>query len=368
MDPSSSPLKILIAGGGTGGHLFPGLAIAEEFAGRLACDIRFVGTKRGLESRVIPQTPFRLYKIPISGLYRVGFRRKLLTLARMPFAFMKSLFVLLTFRPHFVIGIGGYASGPVLALALLLRKKTVIQEQNAYPGMTNRILGRYVDLAFIPFEKSRELFENPVVVGNPIRKSVTASPIDKPEKSDTRATIAIVGGSQGAHILNQTMVDALPLFESLSDRIRIIHQTGKTDCSRVREQYSKYPMLKADATEFIDDMGKLYQQTDLLICRSGSMIYEIIAMGIPSILVPISISSGDHQKENAKTMVDNGASLMIEEKTLTPQTLFESVKSLLEEEGKLEMMGEEARSLYQGNSAEMIVSGIIDHFKLTRFK
>jgi UDP-N-acetylglucosamine--N-acetylmuramyl-(pentapeptide) pyrophosphoryl-undecaprenol N-acetylglucosamine transferase len=210
------PLKLLIAGGGTGGHLFPGISIAEEFQARNRCDIRFVGTKKGLEAKIIPKTQFELYTIPVSGLYRVGFRKKIITILKLPLALLKSLWILLLFRPHLVIGIGGYASGPILVLAIAMRKKTIIQEQNAYPGMTNRILGRYVNQAFIPFAQTKRLFKNPVVVGNPIRKAIKdAAPATHlliPEP----IVISIVGGSQGSHLINATFAGMLPELNQFS--------------------------------------------------------------------------------------------------------------------------------------------------------
>lgn len=195
MSLEKKPIRILIAGGGTGGHLFPGMAIAEEFAEKRNCMIRFVGTKRGIETKIIPSSPYGLYTIPVSGLYRVGLKKKIATLFKLPIAFLKSLLILLSFRPHLVIGIGGYASGPILALSILFRKRTVLQEQNAFPGMTNRLLGKYVKLAFIPFSQSQHLFKNPVVVGNPIRKVISQSIDEITETPADRFTFAIIGGS-----------------------------------------------------------------------------------------------------------------------------------------------------------------------------
>ncbi|MBU3915909.1 UDP-N-acetylglucosamine--N-acetylmuramyl-(pentapeptide) pyrophosphoryl-undecaprenol N-acetylglucosamine transferase, partial [bacterium] len=297
--PSLQKIRIIIAGGGTGGHLFPGISIAEEFLEQRSCDIRFVGTKNGIEKKVIPQSGFKLYTLPVSGLYRVGTRKKIIALAKLPFAFLKSLWILLSFRPHLVIGVGGYASGPMLALAVLFFKKTVIQEQNAFPGMTNRILGKYIHLSFIPFPQSKDLFKNPVVVGNPIRKAIKSAAAQNKQKTDDNFVITIIGGSQGAHILNETLVKTLPLLEPISDRVQIIHQTGKKDYQWTISEYSKYPGINAEISEFIEDMGLLYHKSHLLICRAGSMVNEIIAMGKASILVPIAVSSGNHQKENA---------------------------------------------------------------------
>lgn len=365
MKSNIKPLRILIAGGGTGGHLFPGLAIAEELKEHRTCDIRFVGTKRGLEFTVLPKTGFPLYTIPVSGLYRVGFKKKLKSLISLPFAFLKSLYILLRFRPHLVIGIGGYASGPVLALAVLLCKKTVIQEQNAYPGMTNRLLGKYVKLAFIPFESATHLFKNPIVAGNPIRKAIKESALLPPlTKTENTLTLSIVGGSQGAHVLNQTMVAVLPKLQHLSDNIRIIHQTGKNDYSWVKGAYERFPELDCRVEAFINDMAGLYRESDLMFCRSGSMINEIIAMGIASVLVPIAASSGDHQRENAKTMVKAEAAIMIEERDLSPSGFYQVLENLITSPEKLKLMGQNARKLHPGDSAAKIAATILKQFKL----
>lgn len=357
-------LRILIAGGGTGGHLFPGLSIAEELSAKRNCDTRFVGTVRGIEARVIPKTPFRLYTIPVSGLYRVGLKRKIKTFLKLPIALLKSLWILLSFRPHLVIGIGGYASGPLLALAVLLRKRTVIQEQNAYPGMTNRMLGKYVKLAFIPFDQSGHLFKNPVVVGNPIRKAISEAAKTNDDRDDSPFTITVVGGSQGAHVLNKTVIAMLPLMEPSAADIQLIHQTGKSDFEEVRTAYQSHPRIRSTVRVFIDDMGELYRKSHLLICRAGSMINEIIAMGRASILVPITVSSGNHQRENALTMMKANAAVMIEESELSAEILFETIHKLVTSPETLKEMEKSAEKMYRGNAAETIVKTILDTFRL----
>lgn len=364
MKSNKKQLRILIAGGGTGGHLFPGLAIAEELKEHRNCDIRFVGTKRGLEFSVLPKTDFPLYTIPVSGLYRVGFKKKIKTLLSLPFAFLKSFHILVSFRPHLIMGIGGYASGPVLALAVLLLKKTIIQEQNAFPGMTNRLLGKYVKLAFIPFKSSAHLFKNPVVVGNPIRKAIkTSALLQRPAMTEKETiTISIVGGSQGAHILNKTMTESLPMLKRLAKRIKIVHQTGKNDYDWVKKEYEKFPELESRIEAFITDMADLYQNSDLMLCRSGSMINEIIAMGIASVLVPITASSGDHQRENAKTMVGAEAAIMIEEKDLSSASFNLVIEELITSPDKLQQMGRNAKKLHPGDSAAKIASTILERF------
>ena len=357
-------LRVIIAGGGTGGHLFPGISIAERLLTERRCDIRFVGTRRGLESSVIPQAGFKLYTLPISGLYRVGLKKKIVTLLKLPLALTKSLFILIWFRPHLVIGIGGYASGPILVLSLLLRKRTVIQEQNAYPGLTNRLLGRYVNLAFIPFEKAASLFKNPVVVGNPIRETIRVAAERNEPRGNARFTLTILGGSQGAHIINQTLVKSLESLAHYSDRLSIIHQTGQRDWQWIRSEYEKYPKIETDIRPFFDDVASVFQRSDLLICRAGSMINEIIAMGRASILVPIAVSSGNHQLENARTMAAANAAVVIEESDLTVEGLSAVLDSLINSPEKISEMERNSKSLYTGDSVGKIVDEITRFYDL----
>lgn len=364
MSENSEKIRILIAGGGTGGHLFPGIAIAEAFKNRRKCSIRFVGTRSGIEIAVVPKTGYQLYTIPVSGLYRVGFFRKLKSLLKLPLAFIKSIWILASFQPHLTIGIGGYASGPVLALAVLFRKKTIIQEQNAYPGMTNRLLGKHVPLSFVPFSGVDHLFKQAVVVGNPIRKAIIQAADQEDKRGDEKCVITILGGSQGAHILNQTMVDTLPLLKSRAQDLRLIHQTGRTDHAWVQSAYSQHSTIEATVCPFFDEIDQIFLQSHILICRAGSMVNEIIAVGRASILVPISVSSGNHQKANASTMESAGAAITLDEEVLNPDKLFQIIESLLDNPEKRRRMEIKAKSLFPGDSAEIIVNHTIDHYAL----
>jgi UDP-N-acetylglucosamine--N-acetylmuramyl-(pentapeptide) pyrophosphoryl-undecaprenol N-acetylglucosamine transferase len=364
MPENCDKLRILIAGGGTGGHLFPGIAIAEAFKNRRPCDIRFVGTKKGIEMRALPKNGFDLYTIPVSGLYRVGFLKKIKTLLNLPLAFVKSLGILIFFRPHLTIGIGGYASGPVLALAVLLRRKTILQEQNAYPGMTNRLLGKFVPLAFVPFEGVEHLFNKPVVVGNPIRKAIITAAKQPENRTREKFVITILGGSQGAHILNRTMIETLPLLSSKAQHLKVIHQTGETDHAWVQAAFDQYPDLESTVRPFFDDIASIFLESHLLIGRAGSMVNEIIAMGRASILVPISISSGNHQIENANKLASAGAAVKIEERDLSPNTLLRTIQSLLNDPDKRREMESNAKGLFPGDSAEIIVDRTVEWYQL----
>ena len=260
-------LRVLIAGGGTGGHLFPGLAIAKSFLKlHPNADIRFAGSSYGLEARVVPEWGFRLYLIPVRGLYQVSLKRKLWVVAMLPVAFLRSLFLLLSFRPHLVIGVGGYASGPVMATAILMRRVTVIQEQNAYPGLTNRLLGRYVRLSFVPVEGLEQFFPRSVVVGNPVRPDIMALRTELAAKR-TKTLLLVFGGSQGAHVINQAMMDALPSLTRWGGTLEILHQTGEAEAEGVETAYAKAG-ISHQVVPFIEDIWKslMFELTGMFLC------------------------------------------------------------------------------------------------------
>ncbi|MCP4298320.1 MAG: undecaprenyldiphospho-muramoylpentapeptide beta-N-acetylglucosaminyltransferase [Proteobacteria bacterium] len=361
---SINQIKVLIAGGGTGGHLFPGIAIIESLKSLRDCEVRFVGTRRGIEKKVVPEQGYHLYTLPVRGLYRVGVFKKILSISLLPLAFLKALSILIVYRPHLVIGVGGYASGPLLALSTLLRFRTALQEQNAYPGFTNRLLGKFVPISFVPFSGMDHLFKNAIVVGNPIRKSITKILFDKTSPAPDKITLTIIGGSQGARVLNKTMVELLPHLQAFDRNVRIIHQTGVHDFDWVDYEYSKFPQLKTRVKPFFNNMPEIYQETSLLFCRSGSIVNEIIAVGKASILVPIAVSSGNHQLENAKKMASVGASILIEEQDLDINHLMDKISELINNPDLLRKMESRAFSLYSGDSAKSIAQKLFSFYRL----
>ncbi len=361
-NPEAKPLRLLVAGGGTGGHLFPAIAIAQALAEKINLEIRFVGSDRGIEATKIPQLGYHLYKLQVAGLYKVGRVKKLIGLLKLPIAFLQSLWILLTYRPNLVLGVGGYASGPMLLMSLLLGFKVVLQEQNASPGMTNRFLGRYAPLTLVPFSGLEELFKNPVVVGNPIRKEIIAAAgQDQTQKNDT-FHIAIVGGTQGARVINRAFCG---LLDQLKDKkVKITHQAGKLDLKEVSDIYKNYPDLDAEVVVFIDDMAGLYKNLDLIISRSGSMIAEFNAMGKASILVPIPHASGDHQRQNALKLTQAGAAILLEQKNLSPESLWANIDELWQNPAQLKAMEEASKGLFKGDSAASGADIILDFFQL----
>ncbi|MDO9351948.1 MAG: UDP-N-acetylglucosamine--N-acetylmuramyl-(pentapeptide) pyrophosphoryl-undecaprenol N-acetylglucosamine transferase, partial [Deltaproteobacteria bacterium] len=263
-------MRCIIAGGGTGGHLFPGMAIAEAFMEReTGNEVLFIGTERGIEARVLAGGRFNLkmiHAMPIKGRSFTGKRRAFRTLPR---AVAEALVILKEFQPQFVLGVGGYASGPAVLAASLLRMKRAIHEQNVIPGMTNRILKRFSQRIFVSFEETKRYFpeRKTVVTGNPIRKEITASGSSR-ERGD-RFTILVFGGSAGAHRINAAMMEALASLQDLRSSLRFIHQTGKEDLGLVSRGYEEKG-FEAEVMLFIDEMARCYRRADLVICRSGA--------------------------------------------------------------------------------------------------
>ena len=357
MKKKKAPLRVLFAGGGTGGHIFPALAIADAFLRQDPdAQMRFAGSSYGLESRVVPQRGFRLYRIAVRGLFQVSLRRRLWVAAMLPVAFLQSVWVLISFRPHVVIGVGGYASGPVMATAILLGFPTVIQEQNAWPGMTNRLLGRFVRLAFVPMEGLERFFRRRMVVGNPVRPEIMALR----ERADDRSSplqVLIFGGSQGAHVINKAMANALPILEEWGGKIQILHQTGEADLKTTKEAYAR-TKLKYEVVPFVENMAEAYARSSLVICRAGaSAVAELVAARRPSVLVPIPGTSGDHQLRNAQWLEKAQASVLLQQADLSAESLAKILIDLLGEPARLKAMEAATDGLFTGDAAEQVASG-----------
>ncbi len=362
MKRKNKPTSIIIAGGGSGGHLFPGIAIAQELEAQLDSSIiYFIGSRYGIESRVFPTLKYRCFLLPISGLYKVGAIRKLLGLLRFAYSVVYTFFLTLYIRPHVVIGVGGYASGAAMLCGLLLRRNLVIQEQNASPGMTNRFLGKYAKLAFVPFSGMEKFFPNPVVVGNPIRKEILQVKAYTPQD---KVNLLIVGGSQGCHAINMACIEALPILADLADQIRIIHQSGYRDYEILQDAYAKYPKLEAQVFPFAENMAELYSQSHLLLCRSGSIIHEIIVAGRGMLLVPFPNASGNHQLRNAEYIVEKQAGILLEQDEQLGEKLIQVLQRLLQNTNEIEEMAKQAKSLAKTDATKEISETILSFYKL----
>ncbi len=355
-------MRVLIAGGGTGGHLFPGIALAEEVVTRHPQnDAVFVGTDRGLEARVVPQNGFPFEAIHSRGLKGMGPLKLLAGLLTLPLSFWDAFKLLRRFRPDVVVGVGGYSSGPVVMTAWLLGLPTAIQEQNALPGFTNRVLGRFVDAVFISFDAARAPFaaKKVHVLGNPIRKTLLENFL-RPKIAHERFTVLVFGGSLGARGLNARIVDALEHLADVKDTLAITHQTGKADLAMVQEAYAAKG-FSADVREFIEDMSAAYLKSDLVICRAGATtLAELTVCKKASVLVPFPFATDDHQAVNAKALVDAGAAVMFREQELTGQKVAEVVKQLMAEPEKLASMEKAAGNLGRPEAAREIADVLME--------
>lgn len=350
--------KILIAGGGTGGHLFPAIAVAEEISSRFPeTEITFVGTSRGLESRIIPHTMWNLVLMNVQSFKGLGWARKLKSVFAMPAAVIKSFSILHKLKPDLVISVGGYAAGPITLAAAMVGVPTVAMEQNAIAGITTRILGKFVKKVFVTFSESLKYFPRgkAVVAGNPVRKKIREV-VAHGQLKKHGFTILIFGGSQGAKTINEKMVEALPHLADVSEDIRVIHQIGRLEDLEKYSAAYRARGFKAEVYHFIEDMGKAYSQSDLVICRAGATsVAELTVAAKPAILIPYPFAADNHQEANARALVENGAAIMVRDRDLTGEDLATIIKSVFDEPLKMASMSEAMRSLGKPDAAKMIV-------------
>ncbi|HEY0876030.1 MAG TPA: undecaprenyldiphospho-muramoylpentapeptide beta-N-acetylglucosaminyltransferase [Vicinamibacterales bacterium] len=355
-----TPLRIVIAGGGTGGHLYPGIAVAREFLRRLPDTVvTFAGTQRGIESRVVPREGFELDVLRSAGLKGTSPTALVRGLALLPLSALDAWRILSRRRPDLVIGVGGYSSGPVVALAALRGVPTLLLEQNAVPGFTNRRLARVVSAAAVTFESTVEFFgRRGFVTGNPVRPEFLA------EAGDTAAggppRVLIFGGSQGSHAINVAAVEAAPLLAADGRRLAITHQTGERDLEWVRDAYTRAG-LDARVEPFLFAMDREIKAADLVISRAGATtIAELTAAGKPAVLVPLPTAADDHQRKNAELLREAGAVEVIEQKDLTGQRLATRVLELTADADRLAAMASAARRLARPNAAKLIVDRALE--------
>jgi UDP-N-acetylglucosamine--N-acetylmuramyl-(pentapeptide) pyrophosphoryl-undecaprenol N-acetylglucosamine transferase len=346
-------MRVILAGGGTGGHLFPGLAVAREFQRRNAMtEILFVGTEQGIEARVLPREDFKLELIPVRGLKGRGLSGLLDALYGIPAGLWRSLGIIRKFRPDLVIGLGGYASGPCLAAAKLKRLRCAIMEQNLRPGFTNKALARWVDRVFTSYADSAAYFRRTTVLetGNPVRWSRL------PECERTgKFALLIFGGSAGAHRLNVAVIEALRKLMDLASGLQLIHQTGEADFPAIQQAYGSLPFA-AEVRPFIEKMDEAYARADLVICRAGATtVAELTAYGKAAILVPYPYAIYDHQRWNAKALADRGAAEMIVDRELSGEKLAERIRAYVTDRTQIQRMAHAARALGRPEAAARIV-------------
>jgi UDP-N-acetylglucosamine--N-acetylmuramyl-(pentapeptide) pyrophosphoryl-undecaprenol N-acetylglucosamine transferase len=346
-------MRVIFAGGGTGGHLFPGLAVAREFQRRDAkTEILFVGTEQGIEFRVLPKEGLRLETLPVKGMKGRGLRGLLDALYGVPLSMLRSLSIIREFRPDCVVGLGGYASGPFLLAAKLKRIRSAIMEQNLRPGFTNKFLARWVDRVFTAYAQSVNYFPGARVVetGNPVRWR-TLPQIKRSEKF----SLLIFGGSAGARRINYAVIDALKLLSDLDSAMSVTHQTGPLDYAAIKQAYASLP-IEAEVTPFIDRMDEAYARADLVLCRAGATtVAELTAFGKAAILVPYPYAIYDHQRGNAQALQERGAADMILDQELSGEILAERIRGYFSDRGRIEKMAAAARSMGRPHAAARIV-------------
>src|SRR5215467_6787832 len=337
-------MRVLIAGGATGGHVIPALAIARELKARYGADVLFVGTERGMENRLVPQAGFGLMKIKVGALKNVGLLTRLRTMLGLPGAIVAARKIINVFAPEVVVGVGGYASGPAMAAAIMAKIPTLAFEPNLVPGFANKVVGQRVSAGAVHFEETKKYFRNAQVVGVPVRPEffkATAA-----EGAGNRPpTLLVFGGSQGAHAINAAVTGGLRELQEQIPGLRLIHQTGERDYNEVQAAYVQAG-ASAEVSAFIDNMPQAFARADLLVCRSGaSTVAEATAAGKPAIFIPFPQAADDHQRRNAETIASAGAAVLIPQAELTPERLAEMVIGLLSNPARLKEMSERARAL-----------------------
>jgi UDP-N-acetylglucosamine--N-acetylmuramyl-(pentapeptide) pyrophosphoryl-undecaprenol N-acetylglucosamine transferase len=353
-------MRVLIGAGGTGGHIYPGIAVAREVIRRDAkSEVRFVGTARGLESKLVPQSGFELSIIDSTGLKNVGPIARIRGLMLIPKSLLAARAVIKKYQPDIVIGAGGYVSGPVVLAAALMKVPTLVMESNALPGFTNRRLARFIDKAAVSFDAALPYFgRKGVVTGNPVRREFFEIPGRFRDGSVKREfSILIFGGSQGARAINDAMIAALPLLDQLRDGLRITHQTGEADFEKVRSAYTNAGWTaNANVRRYIDDMVANFAESDLVICRAGATTTaELIAAGKAALMVPFPLAADDHQRKNAEALANAGAARMILQQELSGERLAKEISALEQEPERITAMEQAARKLSRGDAAAAVV-------------
>jgi UDP-N-acetylglucosamine--N-acetylmuramyl-(pentapeptide) pyrophosphoryl-undecaprenol N-acetylglucosamine transferase len=359
----SSACRVVIAGGGTGGHLYPGIAIARELlARRPGATVTFAGTARGLESKVVPREGFELDLMRVIGVKGTSPSTVLRGIALLPLGFADGWRILSRRRPQVVIGVGGYASGPVVMLAALRRIPTLVAEQNAVPGLTNRILSRVVSAAAVTFDSTVSFFgRRGFVAGNPVRPEFFApgETTLSPDGGSGKVRVLVFGGSQGAHAINMAMVEAAPRLAA-DGGVDLAHQTGERDVELVRNAY-RDAGLPARVEPFLYAMDREMKQADVIVARAGATtIAELTAAGRAAILIPLPTATDNHQKKNAEVLARAGAAELVEQQALTGAVLAERLLALTRDPARRARIAAAARVFARPDAARVIVDRALE--------
>lgn len=351
---------LMIGAGGTGGHIYPAIAIAQEYLSRdPARKVIFVGTEYGLEKTLVPKAGFPIEFISVGGMKGKSLGQTLRNLVRLPLGFAGAWKLITRYRPSAILGVGGYASGPVVLIGSLRKIPTLIHESNAAPGLTNRILARFASAVAVAFPAALDVLKRPgQVTGNPIRAEFFKSTVKpRSERGDGKVRLLIFGGSQGSRILNDTFTAALLFLSRLKDRLEIVHQTGPGEHAKVVEAYRASAFRDARVVPYLDNMADELAAADLVISRSGAMtVGELTALGRAAILIPFALATHNHQEMNARELERAGGAVVITEPQLTPEKLAGAVSEVLSDPQKPSRMGRAAKALATPDATKDIVS------------
>jgi len=362
MNPDAKTLRVIIAGGGTGGHLFPGIAVARELEKRFEnSEILFVIGRQRMESEILSRYGYKVESISVEGMKGRGWKKGLSVIAGLPKSFFQSISVIKRFLPNFVLGVGGYSSGPFCLAARFKGIPTAIHEQNSYPGLTNRLLSGFVDRVFVSFEKSKAHLKGKdlFLTGNPVREELFSD--DRVEqKNQEEFTILVVGGSQGAMAINKVFAESLEYLNAEKRFPSVIHQTGKADFERAENDYRNRG-LKGELNPFIQDMNTAYNRADIVVSRAGATtIFELAALGKPSVLIPYPFATNQHQEINARSLVSVGGAEMIIESDLTAKGMAQTIIKYMDNRSDLEEMAARAKKMGRRDAAKVIADQLLD--------
>ncbi len=352
-------MKVFIAGGGTGGHIYPALAIADSLKKISSdCHIEFVGTADGLETKIISKTMYKLNLIQSGKLnFEGNVFQKIKTLIKIPIGIFQSVVLILKNKPDFVLGVGGYVSAPFLLTAALMGRKCAFWEPNAHPGMANRLLSKFVNKSYLVFAEAQKYLQskNNLVFGMPLRTEMQN--IIPTEKKSDKFFILGFGGSQGSQFLNDQLSNFILSSTELHDKIHVIHQTGPKDFTRIQKKYKNINCVKA--FDFIYNMPEYYKQADILFCRGGaSTLAEAAAFGVVPLVVPLP-AADNHQQKNAESLVNKNAGFMFLQKTFDANDFKLKLKTLIENKKLLLMMSENLKKLSANNASDLIATDIL---------
>ncbi|MBK9294583.1 MAG: undecaprenyldiphospho-muramoylpentapeptide beta-N-acetylglucosaminyltransferase [Oligoflexia bacterium] len=357
---------ILIAGGGTGGHIYPAIAIAQAIKEiRPDINIEFVGTAGGLEKKIIPKEGYKLHLIQAAALNNVSIISKIFALFLLPVGIIQSIFLILKLKPKVILGVGGYASGPMMLAGVLMCKKTAVFESNAFPGLTNRKLAHFVNVAFINFEVTKKFFKNALLLGIPVRKSMELKLRHEKNFITAKMNLLIFGGSQGARGINKVVLEAVKKDSGWLRDFNVIHQIGATDWEYFDSEYKKIFKAGMQASfqwfEFLYDMPERYQWADFVLCRAGAAtLSELSAIGKAAILVPFPHAADNHQEKNAQALVERGAAHMVLQKDLSVERFLKEIYDFKNNPQQISQMAQAVKAFHFPDASHKIAEKLVN--------